>query len=73
MMQFNISPENPNELFGEIVAVWKENFGPEPQFLENKELGSIGYKWKTDKSMLTINCYDSSIIISVGTLEILNM
>ena len=73
MMQFNISPENPNELFGEIVAVWKENFGPETQFLENKELGSIGYKWKTDKSMLTINCYDSSIIISVGTLEILNM
>lgn len=72
MVQFNIRPKNPNELLGKIVAVWKENFGPETQFLENKELGSIGYKWKTDKSMLTINCYDSSIIISVGTLEILN-
>ena len=72
MIQFNIRPENPNELLDEIVAVWQENFGTETQFLENKELGSIGYKWKTDKSMLTINCYNSSIIISVGTLEILN-
>ena len=72
MLQFNISPENPNEFFEEIVAVWQEKFGAETQFLENEKLGSIGYKWKTDKSMLTINCYDSGIIISVGTLEILN-
>ncbi|MBE5892452.1 MAG: hypothetical protein E7286_03625 [Lachnospiraceae bacterium] len=72
MIQFNIRPENPNEFFDDIVAVWQESFGPETQFLENKETGGVGYKWKTDKSMLTINHYNSSIIISVGTLEILN-
>ncbi|MBE5893406.1 MAG: hypothetical protein E7286_08485 [Lachnospiraceae bacterium] len=68
MIEFYVKPENTNTFLEEIVVVCRENFGQETRFMENN--GFVGYQWKTDKSMLQIDCSDSTIHISVGTLEI---